>query len=57
MAGREDHPDAEIGTESRYPRGWIGNSGFTGWRITVGFVMLLAVPVAVWLLLTLLWPR
>ena len=57
MAGREDHPDAEIETESRYPRGWIGNSGFTGWKITVALVMLLAVPVAVGLVLTLLWPR
>ena len=57
MAGREDHPDAEIETEARYPRGWIGNLGFTGWKITVALAMLLAVPVTVGLVLTLLWPR
>jgi len=57
MAGREDHPEAEIETGARYPRGWMGNAGFTGWKITVALAMLLAVPLAVWLVLTLLWPR
>lgn len=52
-AGRFDHLDAEMDTESRYPRGWAGNAGFPGWKIAVAAAMLLGVPVTVWLLVTL----
>jgi len=52
-AGREDHLDSEMGTQSRYPRGWAGNSGFTGWKIAVAFAMLLGVPATIWLIVTL----
>lgn len=54
-AGREDHLEAEMSTQSRYPRGWAGNAGFAGWKIAVAFAMLLGVPATIWLLVTLLF--
>jgi len=54
-AGRDDHLMAEIETEARYPRGWVGNAGFPGWKLAVAITMLLGVPVAIWLLATLLF--
>jgi hypothetical protein len=55
MGGRNEHLDAEIETEARYPRGWSGNAGFPGWKLAVAAAMLLGVPVTIWVVITLLY--
>jgi hypothetical protein len=54
-ARHDDHLAAEMETEARSPRGWRGNTAFTGWKIAVAIAMLLGVPVTIWVLFTLLW--
>jgi hypothetical protein len=57
MAGRGDDLTTDTERDARYPRGWSGNPGFTGWKIAVGVAMLLGVPVTLWVLVTVFWPR
>ncbi len=57
MAARDDDLTTDNEASARYPRGWSGNPRFAGWKIAVGAAMLFGVPVTLWLLVTLLWPR
>jgi hypothetical protein len=57
MAGRDDDLMVDTESDARYPRWWNGNARFAGWKVTVAVAMLLGVPVTLWLLITLLWPR
>lgn len=46
------HPAAEVETQTRYPRGWAGSTGFPGWKIAVAAAMLLGVPATIGLFIT-----